>query len=213
MPDKDGVASQAPPSSQQWPSPWPYDFPAESDASTQKQVERLIPTDGREPVKVTRRGLFGTAFHGWAAFATALGISKLALVRFLFPNVSFEKAMIFQTAPKSEFGAETVNEAWKESDAVWMVNTGGKLMAISTVCTHLGCTPDWQAGNAKFKCPCHGSGYYINGVNFEGPTPRPLERFRIAEDPVTGNVIVDKTQKCQLEQGTCEQSQFFLPVA
>ena len=32
---------------------------------------------------------------------------------------------------------------------------------------------------SKFKCPCHGSGYYRTGINFEGPTPRPLERAAI----------------------------------
>jgi cytochrome b6-f complex iron-sulfur subunit len=58
----------------------------------------------------------------------------------------------------------------------------------------LGCTPNWLETEQKYKCPCHGSGYYINGVNFEGPTPRPLERFRIYFD-ATGNIIVDKSKK------------------
>jgi len=59
----------------------------------------------------------------------------------------------------------------------WIVNLQpqeNKLIALNTVCTHLGCIPDWKPGDQKYKCPCHGSGYYINGVNFEGPTPRPL---------------------------------------
>ena len=51
------------------------------------------------------------------------------------------------------------------------------------MCTHLGCTPNWLSEENKFKCPCHGSGYYMNGVNFEGPTPRPLERFAVTVDP------------------------------
>ena len=36
--------------------------------------------------------------------------------------------------------------------------------------------PNWLDGEQKFKCPCHGSGFYMTGVNFEGPAPRPLER-------------------------------------
>ncbi|MEZ6007896.1 MAG: ubiquinol-cytochrome c reductase iron-sulfur subunit [Planctomycetota bacterium] len=195
-----------------WPSPWPYDFPVEDGSKTAKQVERLAPKDGRAPMKVTRRGIFSTAFHAWAAFATAGGVGTLAAVRFLFPNVSFEPPQKFVTAPPSAFGAETVDETWKESNGVWMVNTGGKIIALSTVCTHLGCTPNWLPGDAKYKCPCHGSGYYIDGVNFEGPTPRPLERFRVSLDPVTGKVLVDKTAKCQVEQGTCDAPQFYLPA-
>ena len=49
----------------------------------------------------------------------------------------------------------------------------------ASVCTHLGCTPNWLEGEQKFKCPCHGSGFYKDGINFEGPAPRPLERYAI----------------------------------
>ncbi len=205
------TSSKVPQATQQWPSPWPYDFPATHSAD---KVDRLKPKDATPPLKTSRRGLFSAATVGWMSFAAAGGMGKLALVRFLFPNVSFEPAQVFSTdKPKTAFNAEAVDESWKESDAVWIANTGGKLMAISTVCTHLGCTPNWASGEKKYKCPCHGSGYYIDGVNFEGPTPRPLERFRIYEDPVTGNVIVDKTVKCQVELGTCEASQFYIDVA
>ena len=121
-------------------------------------------------------------------------------------------SMKFPCAPKGKFAPNTVDETWKESNAVWISNVDGKLLAISTVCTHLGCTPNWLQAENKFKCPCHGSGYYMNGVNFEGPTPRPLERFHIYVDPADGNVWVDKTQKCQVEQGTCEAATFFLPA-
>ena len=157
--------------------------------------------------------MFASTIIGWGAFASAGGIGTLGVVRFLFPNVNFEAPQEFQTAPKSTFGAEAVDESWKETHAVWMVNTGGQLIALSTVCTHLGCTPNWLTGEKKFKCPCHGSGYYINGVNFEGPTPRPLERFRVYEDPITGKVVVDKNVKCQVEQGTCATPNFYLPTA
>jgi cytochrome b6-f complex iron-sulfur subunit len=92
---------------------------------------------------------------------------------------------------------------------VWIVNVENHIIAISTVCTHLGCTPNWLSAENKFKCPCHGSGYYMNGVNFEGPTPRPLERFH-AYVGTDGFVWVDKTQKCQVEQGTCDAPTFYI---
>ena len=53
-----------------WPSPWPYDFPVEDGSKTAKQVERLAPKDGRAPMKVTRRGIFRTAFVMPWCFAT-----------------------------------------------------------------------------------------------------------------------------------------------
>ncbi len=81
--------------------------------------------------------------------------------------------------------------------------------AIYAKCTHLGCTPRWLAAEDKFKCPCHGSGYYKDGVNFEGPAPRPMDRVRItrAED---GQIVVDTSVKYQF--GTWEKPGAFLKV-
>jgi cytochrome b6-f complex iron-sulfur subunit len=200
---------------QQWPSPWPYDFPVEGKVpSAPDKVARVSGTTAEAPkLTLTRRNLFSSALLGWGAFATAGGVGTLGLVRFLFPNVSFEPPQIFKCAPLGKFSKDSVDETWKETNAVWIVNTEGYLYAISTVCTHLGCTPNWLESESKFKCPCHGSGYYRNGVNFEGPTPRPLERFRIYVDPADGNVWVDKTMKCQVELATCDAANFRLAVS
>ncbi len=209
----DSVAKDRP-ATQAWPSPWPYDFPVEAKTpvATDK-VARIAGPEGGQPLVLTRRSLFGAAFLGWGAFLTAGGVGTLGLVRFLFPNVVFEPPQEFPTAPPATFGPNTVEESWKESNQVWIVNVEGRLIALSTVCTHLGCTPNWLAAENKFKCPCHGSGYYMNGVNFEGPTPRPLERFHVYVNPADGNLWVDKTRKCQVEQGTCDDPAFFLPTA
>jgi cytochrome b6-f complex iron-sulfur subunit len=200
---------------QQWPSPWPYDFPLDATTAPKApdKVARVQGAEAAPPVRLTRRSLFGPALLGWGAFLTAGGVGTLGLVRFLFPNVSFEPAQTFRTAPPTKFARDTVDETWKESNGVWLVNTDGFIFALSVVCTHLGCTPDWKPADNKFKCPCHGSGYYMNGVNFEGPTPRPLERFRVYVDPADGYLWVDKTAKCQVEQGTCETATFRIPAA
>jgi cytochrome b6-f complex iron-sulfur subunit len=81
--------------------------------------------------------------------------------------------------------------------------------ALITVCTHLGCTPNYLAAENKFKCPCHGSGYRVSGINFEGPTPRPLERARIvlADD---GQILVDKSRHYQWELGQWTDPESFL---
>jgi cytochrome b6-f complex iron-sulfur subunit len=75
----------------------------------------------------------------------------------------------------------------------WIVREEDRIAALSIICTHLGCIPSWLPNDRKFKCPCHGSGFTQNGTNFEGPAPRPLERFRIYLD---GNeVVVDRSRK------------------
>jgi len=104
-----------------------------------------------------------------------------------------------------------VDLRWKSKYGTWIVRNGEGIYALSTTCTHLGCTPNWLAAEQKFKCPCHGSGFRKTGINFEGPAPRPLERFRIvlADD---GQIIVDKTIKYQQEKGQWGDPEAFLKV-
>ena len=113
-----------------------------------------------------------------------------------------------------------VDERWKEKFAIWIVKVprttsrrtrAARLgfYALITVCTHLGCTPNYLSAENKFKCPCHGSGYRLTGVNFEGPAPRPLERARIvlADD---GQILVDKCKHFQAELGQWADPEAFL---
>lgn len=146
-----------------------------------------------------RREFFSYLTVGWVAFAAAVGGFTSFIVRFLYPNVVFEPAMDFIAGYADEY-EEGVDERWKNGFGVWILKEEGKLYAISTICTHLGCVPNWLPAELKFKCPCHGSGYYANGINFEGPAPRPLERFKIYYN-TDGKVVVDKTKLFRYEKG------------
>ena len=75
--------------------------------------------------------------------------------------------------------------------AVLLQPSPGNYVALSAVCTHLGCTPDWLSSANKFKCPCHGSGFDAAGVNFEGPAPKPMLRCKVEIAP-DGQLMVDK---------------------
>ena len=102
-----------------------------------------------------------------------------------------------------------VNEDFK-TQGVWMIRGEAEIAALNIICTHLGCIPNWLPNDRKFKCPCHGSGYRPDGINFEGPTPRPLERFRLFVKG--GEIIVDKSKKYQYELGQWDQSGSFIEV-
>ena len=132
-------------------------------------------------------------------------------MRFMFPNVLFEPKQVFKAGFPDEYTAGEVSERWKDKYASWIVRDDEKIYALSTVCTHLGCTPNWLSNENKFKCPCHGSGFYKTGINFEGPAPRPLERFKIslADD---GQILVDKTKKYQQEKGEWKDPESYLSV-
>ena len=148
--------------------------------------------------------LFSPLVIAWGSFCGAAAASGLALARFMMPNVLVEPPTKFKIGPPTDYAPGTVSTKWQAQFNIWVVNSEvdgvRSIYALSTVCTHLGCTPNWLEGEQKFKCPCHGSGFYKSGINFEGPAPRPLERvgLRLAED---GMLEVDKSVKFQRELG------------
>lgn len=171
----------------------------------------IEPPDQDSPETLERRSFISWLTVGWVSFAAASGGFLAMIVRFLFPNVLFEPPQSFKVGFPSDFQLNEVDERFKQAQAVWIVRTIDGLYALSTVCTHLGCTPNWLITDNKFKCPCHGSGFRKSGINFEGPAPRPLERYKIflAED---GQIIIDKTVKFQYEKGQWDNPDAFLSV-
>ncbi len=159
--------------------------------------------------KMDRRSFLSWFGLAWISFAAATGGALSIVLRYLFPNVVFEPPTAFKAGFPNDYEIGVVDERWKEKFGVWMIRTAEGIYALSTICTHLGCTPNWLGNENKFKCPCHGSGFYKNGINFEGPAPRPLERYRIslAED---GQILVDKSKKFQQEKGEWNNSESFL---
>ncbi|MEJ7638923.1 MAG: ubiquinol-cytochrome c reductase iron-sulfur subunit, partial [Singulisphaera sp.] len=153
---------------------------------------------------------------GWVFFSTGVGAFLAMMGRFMFPNVLAEPPSTIKVGVPTNFESEEVNERWKAEWGFWIVrsnryNGQDSIYAVQSVCTHLGCPPNWLPGEQKFKCPCHGSGFYISGVNFEGPAPRPLERFKVtvADD---GQIIVDKSQKFQEELDQWSDPDSFIAV-
>ena len=169
-----------------------------------------IGADG-DQIAMNRKGFLNWLTIGWLAFAAATGGFFLSMIRFLFPNVLFEPPQSFKIGYPEEFVPGNVDIRFKKKYNIWVVRNEEGIYALSTVCTHLGCTPNWLAAEQKFKCPCHGSGFRSSGINFEGPAPRPLERFIIylAGD---GQIVVDKTKSFKFEKGEWEREESFLEV-
>jgi len=152
---------------------------------------------------------------GWGLFGVAVATQTAMLVSYLFPRAPLVPAQIFKVGPLDDFPPHSVSVAFKKTHQVWICNEvyNGKpvVYALATVCTHLGCTPNWLEAEQKFKCPCHGSGFYPTGINFEGPAPRPLERYKIyvGDD---GQVVVDKTKKFRQERGQWNDPASYIAV-
>ena len=127
----------------------------------------------------------------------------------MFPRILYEPPSAFKAGFPADFVVGEVSEKYKDEFRVWVIREGEGFYALSAICTHLGCKPSWLDGEQKFKCPCHGSGFYKTGINFEGPAPRPLERYRIglADD---GQIVIDKSKKFQQEKGEWNDPESFL---
>ena len=125
----------------------------------------------------------------WATVAGSLITFFLMFVRFFLPRSILEPSSIFRIGSPADY-AIGVDTKWQQQYRIWVTRTSDRLFVIYARCTHLGCTPDWKASENKFKCPCHGSGYDSEGVNFEGPAPRPMDRAKVALD-AEGQIVVD----------------------
>ena len=171
-------------------------------------------------VAPARRGFITVFFGSFLAVGfSLLSITNLlwllGAARFMFPNILTEPPSRFKVGFPADFTAGAVATKFKAQFGVWVVNSqyDGKqeIYALRSVCTHLGCTPNWLEAEQKFKCPCHGSGFYKDGINFEGPAPRPLERYAIsiASD---GQLEIDKSQLFQEELGQWSDSACYVQV-
>jgi cytochrome b6-f complex iron-sulfur subunit len=150
------------------------------------------------------RAIFGSAMGlGFAALSGATALWAAAVARFLMPNAVAEPPQRFKAGFPAHYPAGYVETKY-QPQGIWVVHGvyrgQGQIYALRTVCTHLGCITRWQESEQRFKCPCHGSGFHRDGINFEGPAPRPLERcaIRIAED---GQLEIDRGRTFREELG------------
>lgn len=165
--------------------------PAKAKTAASKPAAKAAGADaggeaaGASPRKLHRRFV-------WTSIGGFLGINLLMFLRFFFPRTLFEPSSKFRIGFPSDFPIG-VDERYKQSNRIWVVRQPDKLFVILAKCTHLGCTPNWVETENKFKCPCHGSGYDVEGVNFEGPAPRPMDRTYVELD-AEGQIVVDTSR-------------------
>jgi cytochrome b6-f complex iron-sulfur subunit len=143
----------------------------------------VVETSSDPPVNKMRRRIV------WATVAGSLITFFLMFVRFFLPRSILEPSPLFRIGSPNDY-ALGVDTKWQQQYRIWVTRTSDRLFVIYAVCTHLGCTPDWKASENKFKCPCHGSGYDSEGINFEGPAPRPMDRAKVELD-AEGQIVVD----------------------
>jgi len=63
--------------------------------------------------------------------------------------------------------------------AVLLQPKPGEYVALTAVCTHLGCIVKWVAEKQEFLCPCHGGRFSGEGAVLGGPPPADLENYPV----------------------------------
>jgi Rieske Fe-S protein len=94
------------------------------------------------------------------------------------------------SASKVEIGTPTLFKVQQERQTGWIVDTreisvyvltedGRSYIAMSNICTHLGCRVRWITDEQNFFCPCHNAVFGKDGEVVTGPPPRALDQFEV----------------------------------
>jgi len=176
------------------------------------QMEPVTQAQGSEIDTTTDKTIWSRrdflSLTGWGGVLAFLVTVSVAFLRFMFPRVLFEPSPRFNAGRPDRYQPGTVDTRFKGSNRVWIVRyEEGSFFAMLAVCTHLGCTPNWIPADRKYKCPCHGSGFYRDGLNFEGPAPRPMDRVQMTLSP-EGDLLVDKSVIYRMAPGIDPDEQY-----
>jgi menaquinol-cytochrome c reductase iron-sulfur subunit len=139
---------------------------------------------------LSRRDLLsiGTLAIG-GIISVALGIPAVAYI--IGParrRVQEENWIRLGPVSKVEIGTPTLFKAGVERQVGWIINEeeisvyiltddGRNFVALSNICTHLGCRVRWISDQGQFFCPCHNAIFNKQGEVVTGPPPRPLDQY------------------------------------
>jgi cytochrome b6-f complex iron-sulfur subunit len=170
--------------------------PSNPDAGAVIAPKKAAAPGGPPEGQYTRRDFL--VLLGWGWLSAALGGFGLGLLKFLFPTVLYEPNPSFKAGRPTDYpldnGQAVVYTNWQAEQRVWLVSNPAGIYAFEAKCTHLGCTPRWEVASQRFKCPCHGSQFNIEGAVVCGPAPVPLYRLfvNLTQD---GQLMVDKARR------------------
>lgn len=126
-------------------------------------------------------GLIGIGF-GVPAVAYVVGSSLKGQVTQTWMRLGPTAKVELSTPTLFTFTIQT-QTGWIVSSqevSVYVLSTDGRTyIAMSNICTHLGCHIRWIADKNQFFCPCHNGVFDISGNVVSGPPPRPLTRYDV----------------------------------
>lgn len=98
------------------------------------------------------------------------------------------KSASIDAGPVAGYEKDGVYSQFRDQ-GVLIVRTGPNLVALSSICTHMGCKVKPQ-DDGSFRCPCHGSQYDPTGKVTHGPAIHDLPRLPTTVD-ASGHLIIN----------------------
>src|SRR3972149_6077864 len=142
--------------------------------------------------QVSRRDFLGIAT--WSIGGLISAIMAVPAVAYLLgpalKRTDAQNWIRLGSTSKVELGVPTLFKAKIERKTGWIVSQeeiaafvltedGRDFIAMSNICTHLGCRVRWIADRQQFLSPCHNGVFDIHGQVVSGPPPRPLDRYQV----------------------------------
>ena len=127
--------------------------------------------NGRRKFIAVALGLVGTALAG---------ISAWPVLRYLSPGGGAKDAGKVRVEKSAMSGGGAHMFSFNGRPAILLQKNPGEFVAMSAVCTHLGCIVKWVDADQELLCPCHGGRFSTEGTVLGGPPPAPLEIYPVS---------------------------------
>jgi cytochrome b6-f complex iron-sulfur subunit len=133
--------------------------------------------------KATRRAFLVAAGAAGLCYTAALAYPiyrYLASPEEMASSATAVKEVSLRDAQKLPAGSVLMFK-FGTSPAMLIHHADGTWASLSAVCTHLGCTVQYEPHLDRIHCACHGGVYNAyTGANVSGPPPKPLKNFNVA---------------------------------
>ncbi len=130
----------------------------------------------------TRRGFLAAASAAGLCYLGALGYPVyryLASPAEMAANEAAVTEVTLKDAQKIPEGSALMFK-FGSRPAMLIHHLNGTWVALTAVCTHLGCTAQYEPELNRIHCACHGGVYDAQtGANVSGPPPKPLNKFKV----------------------------------
>ncbi len=146
----------------------------------------------RDEPRLNREGFLKISIFGIGGIiGAAVGIPAIEYV--ISParkGIQSQEWLRVGSISKVEPGTPTLFKVKIEQATGWITNeeelslyiltdNGRDYVAMSNICTHLGCRVRWIAEKNQFFCPCHNGVFSKTGEVISGPPPKPLNRYQV----------------------------------